>query len=97
LFAREFAAHAPRTHVRFTVSRATALAGVGETARASALTAGILDAAARIDSATVRVDLRRLAAVLGRRRRDPDAAAVLPDLRRLVRGASRLVDQEGNP
>ncbi|MEU6665031.1 helix-turn-helix transcriptional regulator [Streptomyces sp. NPDC046727] len=58
---------AVRTQVRYGVRRALAYASAGEIEQACATTAPLLDAVAAVRSATVTIDLRRLAHVLGRR------------------------------
>ncbi|MEV5988053.1 helix-turn-helix transcriptional regulator [Streptomyces sp. NPDC052051] len=57
---------AVRTQSRYGVRRALALASAGEIDEACALTATLLDGVAAVRSATVTIDLRRLARVLGR-------------------------------
>lgn len=74
-----------RTRHRFAVREAMAVAGAGEIDRACALVTDLLPGTARIDSATLRADLSRLLAALGRHRRHPRAQALLPDLYNLTR------------
>ncbi|MFH8473985.1 helix-turn-helix domain-containing protein [Streptomyces sp. NPDC018000] len=57
---------AVRTQARYGVRRALALASAGEIDQACALTAPLLDGVAAVRSATVTIDLRHLARVLGR-------------------------------
>lgn len=57
---------AVRTQVRYGIRRALAYASAGEIEQACASTAPLLDAVAAVRSATVTIDLRRLARVLGR-------------------------------
>ncbi|QHA07906.1 helix-turn-helix domain-containing protein [Streptomyces broussonetiae] len=59
-------AEAVRTQVRYGVRRALAYASAGEIEEACASMAPLLDAVAAVRSATVTIDLRRLARVLGR-------------------------------
>ncbi|GGN30593.1 helix-turn-helix domain-containing protein [Streptomyces fuscichromogenes] len=57
---------AMRTQVRYGIRRALAYASDGEIEQACALTAPLLDAVTAVRSATVMIDLRSLARVLGR-------------------------------
>jgi hypothetical protein len=57
---------AKRAAARFGVRRALSYAAAGDVDRACTLAADVLDTAALVDSATVRVDLRRLARALSR-------------------------------
>lgn len=69
LLGAEFASvpdHAHRTRARIGVRYALALLAAGELEHGCAVVDGILDAIARADSATARVDLRRLAQDLNR-------------------------------
>jgi transcriptional regulator with XRE-family HTH domain len=78
-------ADALRTRVRFAARAAMAFAGAGELALACALAESLLPEAARVDSATIRADLRRLLRLLGRNRRRPGVCALIPDLYNVVR------------
>ncbi|WP_432090170.1 helix-turn-helix domain-containing protein [Streptomyces sp. NRRL F-5630] len=71
---------AVRTHVRYGVRQALARAFEGEIDEACALTARLLDNAAALHSATVRVDLRRLARALARHRNHPGVRELAPRL-----------------
>jgi len=57
---------AKRAAARFGVRRALSYAAAGEVDHACALAGDVLDTASRVDSATVRVDLRRLSRTLSR-------------------------------
>ncbi|WP_216216599.1 helix-turn-helix domain-containing protein [Amycolatopsis aidingensis] len=57
---------AQRVHARFGARRALAYAAAGEVDHACTLTGQVLDGAEVVDSATIRVDLRRLARTLSR-------------------------------
>jgi hypothetical protein len=59
-------ADAVRTQVRYGVRRALAYASHGEIEHACALVEPLLDGVTAVRSATVRIDLRRLARVLAR-------------------------------
>ena len=78
-------ARALRTRVRFASRGAMALAGAGEIGPACGLLSGLLADAARVDSATIRADLRRTVTILNRHRGDPQVRALLPDLHNLLR------------
>lgn len=78
-------AGATRTRVRFAVRGAVALAAAGRIEQACRLLEGILAEAEQVDSATIRTDLRRVAAVLNRHRRYSLVRAVLPDLHHALR------------
>lgn len=81
--ATEFAAvpaYAHRTRARIGVRYALALVAAGELEHACAVTEGVLDSAIMTDSATVRVDLRRLAQELSRRSGHRAVRAVMPAL-----------------
>lgn len=70
LLERELASvpdHADRTRARIAVRYSLALVTAGELEHGCAVVDGVLDAITRADSATVRVDLRRLAQELNRR------------------------------
>jgi hypothetical protein len=64
---------------------ALALASAGRIEHACSLLEGNLAAVERVDSATIRTDLRRVAAVLNRHRRHRTVRAVLPDLHHVMR------------
>lgn len=74
-----------RTRARFIAREALALAGAGELDQACELAAGLVPAVSRVDSATLRADVRRLADVLSRRRGHRQAQALLPALRSTAR------------
>lgn len=76
---------AHRTHARFGARRALAYASAGDIDHASALTAKVLDAADLVDSATVRQDLKQLARLLGRERRQASVSEVYPRLNAALR------------
>jgi transcriptional regulator with XRE-family HTH domain len=69
-----------RAAARFGARRALAHAAAGRTERACEITAGFLDAAEAVDSATVRTDLRRLAGTLAARQSSEPVRAVYPRL-----------------
>ncbi|SCE28558.1 hypothetical protein GA0115246_113782 [Streptomyces sp. SolWspMP-sol7th] len=71
---------AMRTHVRYGVRQALARAFEGEIDEACALTARLLDNVSVLHSATVRVDLRRLARALARHRNHPGVRELAPRL-----------------
>nr|WP_203606980.1 helix-turn-helix transcriptional regulator [Streptomyces sp. SID11385] len=71
---------AVRTHVRYGVRQALARAFEGEIDEACALTARLLDHVSVLHSATVRVDLRRLARALARHRNHPGVRELAPRL-----------------
>ncbi|MDX3090112.1 helix-turn-helix transcriptional regulator [Streptomyces sp. ME02-6978a] len=73
-------AHAQRTRARYGVRRALAHARSGEVERACALARELLPAIRITDSATIRLDLRRLSRTLGRFRSVPAVSALSPDL-----------------
>jgi transcriptional regulator with XRE-family HTH domain len=72
--------HAHRTRARFGARYALALASAGELDHACAVTGPLLDAVARVDSATVRTDLRQLARTLNRWHTHPAVREVMPGL-----------------
>ncbi|MDX8048626.1 helix-turn-helix domain-containing protein [Lentzea sp. BCCO 10_0798] len=76
---------AHRTHARFGARRALAYASAGDIDHASALTAKVLDAADLVDSATVRQDLKQLARLLGRERKQASVSEVYPRLNAALR------------
>ncbi|SFQ99688.1 Helix-turn-helix domain-containing protein [Lentzea waywayandensis] len=76
---------AHRTHARFGARRALAYASAGDIDHASALTAKVLDAADLVDSATVRQDLKQLARLLGRERKQAAVSEVYPRLNAALR------------
>jgi hypothetical protein len=71
---------AVRTRVRYGVRQALARAFEGEIEEACALTSRLLDGAEAVHSATVRVDLRRLARALARHRNHPGVRELAPRL-----------------
>jgi transcriptional regulator with XRE-family HTH domain/tetratricopeptide (TPR) repeat protein len=73
-------AHAQRNRARYGVRRALAHARNGEVERACALTDELLPAVRSTDSATIRLDLRRLSRTLARFRTVPAVSALSPDL-----------------
>ncbi|MFF9396784.1 helix-turn-helix domain-containing protein [Streptomyces griseoluteus] len=76
---------AVRTQVRYGVRRALAHASDGQVDRACALTEPLLDGAAAVRSATVTIDLRRLARVLGRHSDHAAVRRLAPRLGTLAR------------
>lgn len=78
-------AAAPRTRVRFVVRGALAFAGASELDHACALAESVLPDVSRLDSITVRADLRRLIRILLRHRSHPRSRALLPELIRVTR------------
>ena len=69
-----------RNRARYGTRLALAHAALGDLPRATALTAGLLDAADATDSATIRIDLRRLSRTLNRHSADPAVRALSPRL-----------------
>jgi hypothetical protein len=78
---------ARRARARYGVRLARAHAAAGEVDRACALTGALLDDVAAVDSATVRVDLRRLARTLARWRRHGPVRELSPRLAGALRTA----------
>ncbi|MGX1541173.1 helix-turn-helix domain-containing protein [Streptomyces adustus] len=78
-------ADAVRTQVRYGVRRALAYASYGEIEHACVLAQPLLDEAAAVRSATVTIDLRRLARVLGRHSRHALVRRLEPRLATLSR------------
>jgi transcriptional regulator with XRE-family HTH domain/tetratricopeptide (TPR) repeat protein len=76
---------AVRTQVRYGVRRALAHASDGQIDQACALTAPLLDGAAAVRSATVTIDLRRLARVLARHSDHASVRQLAPRLGTLTR------------
>ena len=72
--------HAARSRARYGVRRALAHAAAGEVDHACALTAELLDAVIAVESATIAIDMRRLARALGRFRTRPAVQEILPRL-----------------
>jgi transcriptional regulator with XRE-family HTH domain len=79
-------AEALRTRARFAAQAAMAYCGAGEIGLACTAVENLLPDAVRVDSATIRADLRRLLRLLGRNRRHPNVSALIPDLYNVVRG-----------
>lgn len=75
-----------RSRVRFGVRRAFALADDGDAERACAVVEDVLEDARRVDSATVRSDLRGLVHSLRRRRDVPAVRALWPQLSEVLGG-----------
>ena len=75
----------PRTHARFTVKQSIALLGLGDIDRACDLLNSVLPSIARVDSATIRCDMRRLLSGFNRHRRHPRAASALPNIHNVLR------------
>jgi len=73
-------ASARRARARFGVRQALAHAEAGDVQRACTLTTELLDPVELVDSATIRLDLRRLAHTLARRHRHSAVRAVYPRL-----------------
>ncbi|GGT64984.1 hypothetical protein GCM10014713_67470 [Streptomyces purpureus] len=73
-------ANAVRTHVRYGVRRALAHAVAGDIDHACELTGKLLAGVGAVDSATVRLDLRRLARTLSRHRTHGEVRALAPRL-----------------
>ncbi|WP_344260005.1 helix-turn-helix transcriptional regulator [Streptomyces sodiiphilus] len=76
---------AVRTQVRYGVRRALAYAAAGEIDHACALTSPLLDGLAAVRSATVTIDLQRLARVLARHSDHPSVRLLGPRLGTLSR------------
>lgn len=76
---------ATRTRARFVVRGALAYSGVGELDHACFLAESVLPDLARLESSTVRSDLRRLISVLLRHPAHPRARALMPELIRATR------------
>ncbi|MGW1408839.1 helix-turn-helix domain-containing protein [Streptomyces sp. NPDC002403] len=76
---------AVRTQVRYGVRRALAYASDGEIDHACAMTATLLDGAAAVQSATVTIDLRRLARILARHPSNAAVRRLAPRLGTLTR------------
>ncbi|TDV43162.1 helix-turn-helix domain-containing protein [Actinophytocola oryzae] len=76
---------ARRSYARFGARRALACLASGEVDHAGALTEQVLDAAAVVDSATIRHDLRRLAQALARWRTRQSVRDVYPRLSAALR------------
>ncbi|TDB90724.1 helix-turn-helix transcriptional regulator [Actinomadura sp. 7K534] len=72
------AARGLRARLRFGTRRALAYAAAGEIDRACELTSELLDLVDVVDSATIRVDLRRLARSLVRRHAHPSVREIYP-------------------
>ncbi|WP_349017409.1 transcriptional regulator [Streptomyces cavernicola] len=73
-------AHALRNQARYGVRRALAHAAAGEIEHACAVVRPLLPAVQAVDSATIRLDLRRLSRTLTRYRKHPSVVDVSPDL-----------------
>lgn len=73
-------AQAVRTRTRFGTRRALAHAAAGDVDLACDLTVELLDSVMAIGSATIAVDMRALARVLGRHQRNPKVRALSPEL-----------------
>ena len=69
-----------RTQVRYGVRRALAHASAGEVEHACGLTGRLLDSAMTVRSATIAVDLRKLARTLARHPKNPAARELIPQL-----------------
>ncbi|MFF2652943.1 helix-turn-helix domain-containing protein [Streptomyces sp. NPDC058045] len=78
-----------RTQVRYGVRRALAYASAGEIDHACALTEPLLDGVAMVRSATVTIDLRRLARVLARHSDHPAVRQLGPRLGTLSRSSTQ--------
>lgn len=76
---------ATRTHARFAVREALALTGAGETDEACTLIRGVLPSVLRVDSATIRADLRRLVVQARRHRHRSAVRDLIPDLHAAIR------------
>ncbi|GGS46512.1 helix-turn-helix domain-containing protein [Actinokineospora fastidiosa] len=74
-----------RTRARFGARRALAHALSGEIDQSCVTLTEVLDDAAHVDSATIRLDLRELARTLSRRRDHAPVRAVYPELTRVLR------------
>ena len=75
----------PRTRTRFAVKHSLALLGSGDVERASEVLDSVLPSIARVDSATIRWDMRRLLNEFNRRRSHPRAALALPNIHNVLR------------
>lgn len=71
---------ASRSRARYGSRLALAHAALGDLPQATAVTASLLDAADAADSATIRIDLRRLSRTLNRHSADPAVRALSPRL-----------------
>ena len=78
-------ASARRSRARFGVRRSLAHAMSGEVDQSCLTLAEVLDDVAHVDSATVRMDLRQLAATLGRWHNHAEVREIQPELRRVLR------------
>jgi transcriptional regulator with XRE-family HTH domain len=72
--------HALRSRTRFGARLALALASAGEVERACAVAGPVVSAAAHVDSATIRTDLRHLARTLSRWHTNREVRQLLPHL-----------------
>ncbi|MFF5598585.1 helix-turn-helix domain-containing protein [Streptomyces noursei] len=84
----QVSSHAMRTQVRYGVRRALAYAADGEIDHACALTAALLGGVAAVRSATVTIDLRRLARVLARHSQHTSVRQLSPRLATLCRSTT---------
>jgi transcriptional regulator with XRE-family HTH domain len=75
----------PRTQTRFAVKQSLALLGSGDIDRACNVLDSVLPSIARVDSATIRCDMRRLLNGFNRRRSRPRAASALPNIHNVLR------------
>jgi transcriptional regulator with XRE-family HTH domain len=75
----------PRTRARFAVKQSLALLGSGDIDRARDVLDSVLPSIARVDSATIRCDMRRLLNGFNRRRSHPRAASALPNIHNVLR------------
>jgi len=75
----------PRTRARFAVKQSLALLGSGDIDRACDVLDSVLPSIARVDSATIRCDMRRLLNGFNRRRGHPRAASALPNIHNVLR------------
>ena len=75
----------PRTRARFAVKQSLALLGSGDIDRACDVLDSVLPSITRVDSATIRCDMRRLLNGFNRRRSHPRAASALPNIHNVLR------------
>jgi transcriptional regulator with XRE-family HTH domain len=75
----------PRTRARFAVKQSMALLGSGDIDRACYVLDSVLPSIVRVDSATIRSDMRRLLNGFNRRRSHPRAAAAIPNIHNILR------------
>lgn len=75
----------PRTRARFAVKQSLALLGSGDIDRACDVLDSVLPSITRVDSATIRCDMRSLLNGFNRRRSHLRAASALPNIHNVLR------------